>query len=432
MYNIRIYSILGLSLVAFVGLLVIQMNWLQKGIHLQEQKFNHRMCVLLQQVSQRIEEDSTLREQLIGFLKSAEDSSQNLIYPSKESEIDQRMRQVIDAFLTREKINISYEYAFYKKALNCGEEQPKQTEQQLYNLQLGNRVNQKLHRSCASSQLIHLGLLFPDKYQYLLKQVSSHLVIALIFILMLLACFAYTIHTIYYQKKFDRLKNDFINNLTHEFKTPIFSISLIGKVFRQNLEKEISPERAYHYLDLIEGENEQLKSHVEKVLQLAYLENARFELDLQAKDLHKIIHKVAKFFDFLVSQRNGSLKLDLQAQNTQIEVDETHLSNVLYNLLDNALKYSQDAPEIEISTQDQKEGIQLIVKDKGIGISQPDQAHIFEKFYRVSTGNVHQVKGFGLGLSYVKLVVEAHKGLIQLKSKLNKGTEFQLFLPKNV
>ena len=247
---------------------------------------------------------------------------------------------------------------------------------------------------------------------------------------MLLACFGYTIRTILRQRKLAIIKNDFINNLTHELKTPIFSISLVAKVFREKVAQK-QYDKATKYLDLIETENEQLKNHVEKVLQLALIENKCFELDRQPVDLHQLIRKTVQMFEFLAQQKNGSICLNLWACNHELVLDETHLASVLHSLLDNALKYTQETPKIEVTTEDHEDGVRLSIRDNGIGIAPKDRPYIFEKFYRVSTGDVHNIKGFGLGLCYVKMIVEAHQGGIRLNNHWKNGTEFQIFLPHN-
>ena len=168
---------------------------------------------------------------------------------------------------------------------------------------------------------------------------------------------------------------------------------------------------------------------VEKVLQMAQIDKRDFELRLTQVDMHEVIRQAVEHLSLQVQQRQGQIEIHLEAGQPVIEGDQTHLSNVIYNLLDNANKYSEHAPEIRISTSNRGSGIEIMVEDKGIGMTKEDQKHIFDKFYRVHTGNVHNVKGFGLGLSYVKAIASAHQGSIDVKSEPGKGSKFTLYLP---
>ena len=238
--------------------------------------------------------------------------------------------------------------------------------------------------------------------------------------------FAYTVITINRQKKLSQLKNDFINNLTHEFKTPIFSISLASGLLKKS-EKVKESEKLMKYAELIDNEGQRLKSQVDKVLQMALIDSGNFKLEKKQLDLHELISKVARNFELVIHERNGLLKLDLHAKRHVIVADETHLNNIIYNLLDNAVKYTEREPEITVSTVDSDKGIELRIRDNGIGMGEDVQKFIFDRFYRAESGNLHNVKGFGLGLSYVKSVIDAHKGRIKLDSKRNKEVNSVFF-----
>jgi two-component system phosphate regulon sensor histidine kinase PhoR len=216
--------------------------------------------------------------------------------------------------------------------------------------------------------------------------------------------------------------------MTHEFKTPIATISLASDSI---LSPKIiaDPDKIQRFVGIIKEENKRMLSQVEKVLQMALLDKHDFQLNLKNVDIHEIIQNAVSNIDLQVSQRNGNIYKELHATKPIVLADQTHLTNIIYNLLDNANKYSADHPQINISTKDVPGGINIVVKDKGIGMSKENQKMIFEKFYRVPTGNIHNVKGFGLGLSYVKAMVLAHKGSISVESELNKGSVFTVFLP---
>lgn len=247
-------------------------------------------------------------------------------------------------------------------------------------------------------------------------------------IVIILSIFGYAFYTIRKQKKLSDLKRDFINNLTHEFKTPIFSISLAAKSLKEKEEVKRS-DKMNSYVDLIGHETKRLQTQVDKILQMAMLDAGHLTLEKKKLDIHESINHVTSGFAIIIEEKGGSISLDLQAKKYMITVDETHLNNVLYNLIDNAQKYTDGAPDIKITTLDNPNGIKLIIKDHGIGMDKTTQKYVFDQFYRVQQGDVHTVKGFGLGLSYVKRIIEIHKGYIHLHSDLGKGSEFSIFLP---
>ncbi|MEP2277084.1 MAG: HAMP domain-containing sensor histidine kinase [Reichenbachiella sp.] len=274
----------------------------------------------------------------------------------------------------------------------------------------------------------YLVVRFPDQQNYLLGKIWVTLLSSLIFIVIILVCFSYAIHTIFKQKKLSEIKNDFINNMTHEFKTPISTVSLACEALRdeQIRNTEGLNER---YLGIIHDENKRLGLQVEKVLQMAVIERNDFKLKLEEVNVHEIIENAMANIQIQVINKGGVISKDLQAINQKITADQMHLTNIVYNLLDNANKYSADHPSIQIKTIDHAKGIMIKIVDKGIGMSKDVMHKIFEKFYRIPTGNLHDVKGFGLGLSYVKNMVEAHGGNIQVRSEPKKGSEFTVFLP---
>lgn len=239
--------------------------------------------------------------------------------------------------------------------------------------------------------------------------------------------FGYSVYLIIRQKRLSEMKTDFINNMTHELKTPISTISLSSEVLMD--ETPPDPQRLKQYATIIFNENNRLKTQVEKVLQLAALDNKNIPLKLDSLDVHAVIRQAVSAVELKVKERNGSIMCHLNATESTIQADVVHITNVLYNLLDNAIKYSAEEPIIEISTWSENNALYLSVADHGIGISKEAMVHIFDKFYRVPTGNVHDVKGFGLGLYYVKLMVEEHNGKISVESTPGKGSRFIVKLP---
>jgi len=275
-----------------------------------------------------------------------------------------------------------------------------------------------------------LVVYFPDMATYLYKTQGWLLSLSTIFTIFILITFFLTIRMILNQKKVSQIKTDFINNMTHEFKTPIATISLAtDSILSPAILKNES--RIKSFLKIIKEENSRMNTHVERVLQMALIEKKDFSVVKTPKDVHELIIQAIESMQLLLNETGGTIKHDLNAELSIFKVDEVHFGNLFVNLLENALKYSENVPEVYISTQNLNNGILIKIKDKGIGMTKEQQNKIFDKFYRAAGGNVHNIKGFGLGLSYVKAVVDAHRGIISVKSKLNQETEFSIHLPFN-
>jgi two-component system phosphate regulon sensor histidine kinase PhoR len=278
---------------------------------------------------------------------------------------------------------------------------------------------------------------FPTQQEFILSRLGFMSGASVVLILVILACFYIAISTIMRQKKLADIKNDFINNMTHEFKTPISTISLAVEMAQDQLRSPMSatspePARLTRYMGIIRDETRRLGSHVEKVLQMALLDRGEIKLKLSPVNVHDVIEKVLNNIGIQIEQREGEVDLDFEADNEVVEADEVHLTNILYNLLDNAIKYSPEHPHIAIRTRSLSEGISITVADQGLGMTKEQVSRIFEKFYRVPTGNRHDVKGFGLGLSYVKKMVDEHHGQIQVQSQPGKGSSFEIILPYKI
>ncbi len=275
----------------------------------------------------------------------------------------------------------------------------------------------------------YFGVYFPYREDRIIDE-SDHLSVAYVWSTVLigivLAVFFLSLITILKQKRLSEVKTDFINNMTHELKTPIATISLSSEVLKKG---DIDPERLSRYAHIISTENSRLESQVERVLQLAKLENGKITLKEELFDIHELIKKSAITFKLSIEQLNGELTFDLRANAVKIYADKVHVTNILYNLLDNAVKYSNDEPKIKIETENFNHGIAIYIHDNGKGMTKDQTKQIFDKFYRVPTGSVHDVKGFGLGLYYVKEIIKAHKGKISVTSEVNKGSTFQFWLP---
>lgn len=270
---------------------------------------------------------------------------------------------------------------------------------------------------------------FPDKRIFILQQIWLPLLSSMLFIGIIIFCFIYAIKVIIRQKNLSDIKNDFINNMTHEFKTPIATVSLAVEALQDPdfLNKDSFRKR---YIGIIKDENKRLGQQVEKVLQAATLDKKEFKLKLEKLNIKEILINARDLIALQVENKGGKIQLETKLQDPYLEGDAFHLTHILNNLLDNAIKYSKEAPYIRLKAWDDKEHIFISVIDNGIGMSKEALKKIFDKFYRVPTGNLHDVKGFGLGLAYVKTMLEAHHGEIQVKSEPGKGSSFTLKLPK--
>jgi two-component system, OmpR family, phosphate regulon sensor histidine kinase PhoR len=281
----------------------------------------------------------------------------------------------------------------------------------------------------------HADLLvhFPDEESFVMAQVVPQFTATGLFMLIVVICFAYTIRTILLQRRFADLTVGFINNMTHEFKTPISTISLACQALeRPDVQESI--DQSTRYLQMIRSENQRMKDHVDKILQMAVLEENSCELSISQVDMHSLIEKSCTHVVLQIEQTSGAFAFDLRAVNYLVNGDPTHLTNIIVNLLDNAVKYSNEPPSIRIVTWNPPgaEVVCVRVEDKGIGISAHDLPQVFEKYYRVASGDIHNVRGFGIGLSYVKLMIEAHGGHIRIESTPNRGTAVEFTLPVTV
>jgi two-component system phosphate regulon sensor histidine kinase PhoR len=274
----------------------------------------------------------------------------------------------------------------------------------------------------------YLMIYFPNEKQYLISRIWLLLVVSIFLIATIIFSFTYVITTVFRQKKISEIKNDFINNMTHEFKTPISTISLACQALT---DKDVVKNTGVYdtYLNIINEENNRLSGMAERILQSARLQKGEVVLKPEEINLYDVIVDAVQKVSLQVEKKGGKIEIQNNAAQAVVTADRVHITNIIFNLLDNANKYTPWAPIILISTKNIAEGILISVKDNGIGISKSNQKKIFDKLYRVPTGNVHNVKGFGLGLSYVKTVVEKHNGKITIDSELKKGSTFSIYLP---
>ena len=445
--SLQLISILaGISL---MGLMLMQVYWIKSAFILKQQHFERSVSEALNTVSYKLERfrmNKRMQSKIQVYQQVVSDSSGLIVKQG------QAVRDMFDEFFTlnfcmkpdekidtafvdsllREELRNKMIDAEYKFGIIPYANHPivwaklSSKNPALYS----SRYKVSLSSANMFSEPVLLSVIFPNEKNYILKTMWVLLACSAIFILIIIYSFSYTVTTIFRQKKLSDIKNDFINNMTHEFKTPISTISLACEVLNdKTIEK--TNERTDNYVKMINDENKRLGLLVENILQTAVLDKGEFKLKVSEVDVHAVILQTLSNVQLAVSKKEGEIVTDLSATQNIIDADKVHLTNVIYNLLDNALKYSSEKPLIKISTANVTNGILISVKDNGIGIGKENQRKIFDKLYRVPTGNVHNVKGFGLGLSYVKAIVEKHRGTITIESELNSGSTFIIYLPLN-
>lgn len=421
--NKRLFILILVSAFSLIGLVILQLHWIREGAQLKESQFDHRVNMALHKVGRELSRHVAERVRLAKYLDQTdtENTDQARLNPPNHKLID----SLLHAQFTYHHIAIDYKfYIINRKAEKVRKKQG------LYHLPTD--WQQTPYRGCLDRVLKTEGwdlrICFPDKEEFIWAELASMLALSLLFISLVMSCFAFTIHMILKQKKLSQMTTDFINNMTHELKTPIATVSLASRMLQRD--KILSlPEKVMHYARIIEQENSKLTEQVEQVLQIARLEKGEVGLDRNPVSLHEVLLEAVKVIELQVTNRNGQIETQLEAITDDLSADRMHLRNIFLNILDNANKYSPEAPFIKVRTRSQINGIEIAITDNGIGMSKDKQRQAFEKFYRAHTGNVHDVKGFGLGLAYVKMMVEAHGGRIQLESEPGKGTTFTLFFP---
>ena len=470
--------------VSFLGLLMLQMHYIEQMVKMRKEQFDESVIRSLNQASRNLEQNETFRylerftrenpngisdslpklyiggahnfeaERLlpdtVGRIHSGFELKTIVKHPSTMPKVlrvegGNRIDEASRTF--REYIKNAYVYhkglldEVIYSILYTASEKPLEErinfrllDQDIRNALENNGISIPYHFTVSTNDGLgasaeNIARLLQDMNEYLLET-ARMMIPALAFTIILFVTFVYTIYVIFRQKKVTEMKNDFINNMTHEFKTPISSISLAAQMLGdQSIKKS---EAMYESLSrVINDETKRLRFQVEKVLQMSLYERDNIAFKLKEIDAHELLAGVVKTFTLKVSQSGGSISTDFKAEEPEIYVDEMHFTNVIFNLMDNAVKYKRDDVELHLTlrTWNTGEKLNIAVEDNGIGIQKEDLKRIFEKFYRVHTGNKHDVKGFGLGLAYVKKIVNLQHGTIRAESEYGHGTKFIITLP---
>ena len=419
MKNSTIRFVVILAALSIVGITITQIYWVRKAFDLKEAEFERTVHAALYNVANQIFDINKTPSPAINPVKQL---STNYFVVMVNSEIDANLLEYLlkNEFEKRD-IIADFEYGVY----DCSSE--KMVYGDYVPLKTSKEKTTAKNLPKWSNQAYYFGVQFPNRAAHIMNQMGIWSFSSVV-LLLVITFFAYTLFVILKQKRLSEIQKDFINNMTHEFKTPIATIAVSTEVLKNpNIINQ--PERLKNYAGIIEKENIRLKQQVERVLQMARLDKEDIGLKKERLDIHQLIQDALRQHAMALEERNGLFHSDLTATYNLVEGDKFHLTSVFNNLIDNAIKYCREIPHITIRTRNRNSGCVIEVQDNGIGISHENQRRVFQKFYRVPTGNVHDVKGFGLGLSYAKTIVEAHGGEISLQSELGKGCSFQIYIP---
>lgn len=418
-HGIRLLIIFGM--LTLVGIITFQVFWVKKTYDIRVSHFNQTIGVALFDVAVKIAE---YNQSLLQGKTPVHQVSTNSFIVEVNDMID---KDVLELFLRREftkrNIALDFEYAIF----DCHENE----------MVFGRYVSMvDPHDTIPSGHQFarcedctyYFTIHFPSMRTEVISDMNIWFISSAI-LLSAVIFFGWSLYLVFRQKRLSEIQRDFVNNMTHEFKTPISTISISAEVLmKEGMLKDTS--RARNYVNIIGEQNERLREHVEKVLQAANIEKRRLRLDLRETEVGELLHALCESYRALAEKRGGSIRVDKESNPVYIMADHFHTTNMLVNLIDNALKYSPESPEIRVSETLHKKGVQILVSDNGIGIEKRYQKRVFDRFFRVPTGALHNVKGFGLGLHYVQNVIRAHRWSIALESAPGKGTTVIVTIPE--
>ncbi len=334
----------------------------------------------------------------------------------------QEVELLLDYELKNRNIDTRYEYAIYSRGLLT------KVKSRKFKFTKSNLYKYPIFKDTEGETTFALLVSFPAKKEFLIQTILPMAILSLLFTLVIVIAYASAIYQLIRQKQISEMKSDFINNMTHEFKTPIATINLAVEAIR-NPKVIDDKEKVEKYLTMIKDENKRMHAQVENVLRISKLERNQLDISKDRVDVHDIIQDAMAHIELIVADRGGYINLHLDAENSEVLANEMHLTNVIVNILDNAIKYSPEAPKIDLYTEVSNTNILIKITDQGSGMSKAVLKKVFEKFYREHTGNIHNVKGHGLGLAYVKKIIEDHQGEVYVESEKGKGSTFYIKLP---
>lgn len=435
----RIFPIITLLIfLSLLGLIFFQVLWIKSARDSKDKQVEENLIFAMRDAAEELTKESSFTTPII--------RRNDLLFPNDKMQLQYYYPSVAERF-SRDQISAILRKAFNKNHL---EKYPFEYaimsnsitgEQMLSNFYFTlsqDTVNNKNHviplepQSGSNMENLskeeYLSVIVPGQSKIIWKEMFWFIIGAVLFTLIITTAFFITIRTLLKQKKLSEIKSDFINNMTHEFKTPLATISLAVDALK-NEKVERDKEKTSYFTNIIKEENKRMNKQVETILQAALLDKQEVQLNLKKLPAHQMIKSALNNITLQVEEKAGKLDVVLEATNDSIMADEVHFTNLVNNLLDNAVKYSKDNLAIKLSTHNTGKYLQVKIEDNGIGMNRETLNRIFEKFYRAHTGNIHNVKGFGLGLSYVKTMVTAHKGTIKAESTLGKGSTFTLQFP---
>ncbi len=451
MNNKRIKAVIILGIVSILCILVIQFFWIKKNIDFQKtsielqkrqdsinsRQFNEKVSLALKNVADEIQELNHQTYDLYGKVKQL--TTNYFTVELEDTLHPYLLERLLKNEFYHQNIKEDFRYGIYDcysdsivygdfiKFANDStfikDESVKNDNKEIADKELQLKLNTDVH---------YFSVVFPNIDSVTIDNIPQdvtpwYYLFSILFLV--LVFFIYTLSVLLQQKKLSDIKTDFINNMTHELKTPISTIRLASETLINDA-NQIDKDKLLRYSSIIYKENKRLEQQVEKVLSIAKLDKGEVKFNNQVIDIHEIIEEAAENIEYnQLEEIGGSINLKLNAKKHLVDADVVHITNIIYNLLDNAIKYCNQIPKIEIETQNIGQQIEIKITDNGIGISKDNQKHLFDKFYRVPTGNLHNVKGFGLGLFYVKTVINQMGGNIWVKSQLGKGSQFRFTLP---
>lgn len=420
MRNRTIQIITLLALISMTGIVLLQVFWFRQAFDVREKQFDQNVFTSLQRVG---EELLQINHQQVPNARLVDQLSSNYFVVSVNGEIDTKILQsLLKAEFKSHGLVMDFEYGVY----DCNHQK----------LVYGNYVSfseEETYRAPRElpqwkNDLYYFSVNFPDKTNNLIGSMNIWLFSSVVLLIVVLF-FAFALITIFRQKQLSEIQKDFVNNMTHEFKTPVSTILVTSRLLNKP-EVQQQPLTIERYSNLIQHEALRLKSQVERVLQVAVWDQKKMKYQIEEVNIHECMEMAILSAEELAKEKGGTIQKQFDADDPLLHGDRLHLTNVIFNLLDNAIKYNIRPPLIKINTSNVNRALHINIQDNGIGISKKNASHIFDRFYRVSTGDVHDVKGFGLGLYYVRHIVRDHKGKIKVQSEQGTGTSITLIFPQ--